>query len=283
MGESCRAAAVARLQRVNDAGERDWPPWYGPLGLVAGLMLGVLGAVVVDLIAHAGGSSLTTVPPGVTDLETAVQDGGFIVAAIYLAARIGPARPSQFGLVWRGRLGRALAALAGGLVAFYVVSFAWFAVLGTSGSEKTLVKDIGGNSGTLGILAACVVTCVVAPIAEEFLFRGFIFSSLRNWRGPWPAAVITGLLFGAVHGLSAPAQDLLPLAFLGFVLCLVYQRTGSLYPCIVLHLLNNSIAFGADEHWGVRIVELTAGSLAAVALVLYCVQVASNRWTPAID
>ena len=112
------------------------------------------------------------------------------------------------------------------------------------------MKEIGGNSGTLGILAACAVTCVVAPICEEFLFRGFIFASLRNWRGPWPAAIITGVLFGVVHGLSAPAVDLLPLAFLGFVLCVVYQRTGSLYPCIALHLLNNAIAFGADEHGG---------------------------------
>jgi membrane protease YdiL (CAAX protease family) len=124
---------------------------------------------------------------------------------------------------------------------------------------------------------------VVAPICEELLFRGFIFSALRNWRGPWPAALITGVLFGAVHGLSAPAQDLLPLAFLGFVLCLIYQQTGSLYPCIVLHLLNNSIAFGADEHWGLRILELTAGSLATVALVLYLVQLASARWMPVSD
>jgi len=64
----------------------------------------------------------------------------------------------------------------------------------------------------------------------------------------------------------------LPLAFLGFVLCVVYQRSGSLYPCIALHLLNNTIAFGTDEHWQLRIVELTVASLAAVALVLYLVR-----------
>jgi hypothetical protein len=268
---------------VNDAGERQWPPWYGPVGLVAGLALGVFGGVVVELIAHAGGASLTNVSPGLTDLETVIQDLGFVLAAVYLAARIGPVRSSQFGLVSSHGLRRAALLVAGGLAAFYVLSLIWFAALHTSGAEKSLVKDIGGNSGTLGVLAACAVTCVVAPICEELLFRGFIFSSLRNWRGPWPAALITGVLFGAVHGLSAPAQDLLPLAFLGFVLCLIYQRTGSLYPCIVLHLLNNSIAFGADEHWGLRILELTAGSLATVALVLYLVQLASARWMPVSD
>jgi membrane protease YdiL (CAAX protease family) len=268
---------------VSDAGERRWPPWYGPLGLLAGLALGIFGGVIVELLAHAGGASLTKVSPGLTDAETVIQDIGFICAAVYLAARVGPVWPGQFGLVPSGRPLRAVGLVIAGLVAFYVLSFVWFSALHTSGTEKTLVKEIGGNSGTLGILAACVVTCVVAPVCEEFLFRGFIFASLRNWRGPWPAAVITGLLFGAVHGLSAPAVDLLPLAFLGVVLCLVYQATGSLYPCIALHLLNNTIAFGADEHWVWRAVELTGASLALVALLLYLVRLASARWTPVSD
>ena len=47
----------------------------------------------------------------------------------------------------------------------------------------------------------------------------------------------------------------------------------------MLHLLNNSIAFGADEHWGVRIVWLTLASLAAVALVLALVRLLA----PAVD
>jgi membrane protease YdiL (CAAX protease family) len=268
---------------VTDAGEQRWPPWYGPLGLLAGLALGILGGVIVELFAHVGGASLINVSPGLTDAETVVQDIGFIVAAVYLAARIGPVRPGQFGLAAAGRPWRAVGLVIGGLLAFYVLSFVWFSALHTSGTEKTLVKEIGGNSGTLGILAACVVTCVVAPVCEEFLFRGFIFAALRNWRGPWPAALITGLLFGAVHGLSAPAVDLLPLAFLGVVLCLVYQRTGSLYPCIALHLLNNTIAFGADEHWVWRAAELTVASLALVTLLLYLVRLASARWTPVSD
>ncbi len=268
---------------MSERGEQHWPPWYGPLGLVCGFAIGILGGVIVELIAHAAGASLTNVSPGLTDLETVVQDIGFVVAAVYLAARVGPVHFRQFGLVRDVSPRRALALVIGGLLAFYLLSLIWFSALHTSGTEKTLVKEIGGNSGRLGILAACAVTCVVAPICEEFLFRGFIFGSLRNWRGPWPAAAITGALFGLVHGVSAPAVDLLPLAFLGFVLCVVYQQTGSLYPCIALHLLNNSIAFGADEHWGFRIVELAAASFAAVALIFYLAQLASARWTPASD
>ena len=93
---------------------------------------------------------------------------------------------------------------------------------------------------------------MIAPICEEFLFRGYIFTALRNWRGTLPAAILTGLLFGGVHAGSAPALDLLPLAALGFGLCLLYRYTGSLYPCIAAHSLNNCVAFASLEGWGLE-------------------------------
>ncbi|HVC84426.1 MAG TPA: CPBP family intramembrane glutamic endopeptidase [Solirubrobacteraceae bacterium] len=266
---------------MDDASEQRWPPLFGPLALVAGLFLGLCGGIVVDLIANAGGANLNHPSPGVIDAQTVAQDLGFVIAAVYLAARIGSVSPRQFGLRMTRPWWRAIALVVAALGVFYLVSYAWFAVLHSTGAEKNLVRDLGGNGNTIEILAACAVTCVVAPICEELLFRGFVFRALRNWRGVWPAAAITGVLFGAVHGLSAPAVDLLPLAFLGFVLCIVYERSGSLYPCIALHVLNNAIAFGADEHWGVRIVELAAASLASVALVLILVQLVAPAGSPA--
>ena len=112
------------------------------------------------------------------------------------------------------------------------------------------------------------LTCVIAPICEEFLFRGYIFSALRNWRGVWPAAILTGLIFGGVHATSAPALDLVPLAALGVGLCLLYWRTGSLYPCIAAHCLNNALAFGTLEHWRwPKVGLLVVCALALVALL----------------
>jgi membrane protease YdiL (CAAX protease family) len=135
------------------------------------------------------------------------------------------------------------------LVAFLVFSFAWTEVFHPS-REKVL-ESLGANDGTVLLLASAGLTCVVAPICEEFLFRGFIFTALRNWSGMFPAALITGLAFGAVHAGSAPALDLIPLAALGAGLCLLYRYTGSLYPSIVAHSLNNSIAFAGLENWNV--------------------------------
>ena len=73
-----------------------------------------------------------------------------------------------------------------------------------------------------------------------------------------------------MHVGSAPAVDLVPLAFLGFGLCLLYRVTGSLYPCIAAHSLNNSIAYGSLESWTLlQVIALIAGSLLLIgALVL---------------
>jgi membrane protease YdiL (CAAX protease family) len=105
-----------------------------------------------------------------------------------------------------------------------------------------------------------VLITVVAPLGEEIFFRGYFFAALRNWRGWLPAAVITGLVFGAIHIGSSPIGFTVPLAFFGFLLCVLYQRTGSLYPCIALHALNNSFAFGLTQDWTWEILPVAAGA-----------------------
>jgi hypothetical protein len=78
-----------------------------------------------------------------------------------------------------------------------------------------------------------------------------------------------GLLFGLAHTGSAASQYLLPLGFLGFVLCLVRWRTGSLYPCMALHSVNNCLALGVNQlDWGAGLILLLiAGSLLVIAAV----------------
>ncbi len=75
------------------------------------------------------------------------------------------------------------------------------------------------------------------------------------------------MLFGGVHAGSAPALDLVPLGVLGFGLCLLYRATGSLYPCIAAHCVNNSLAFGSLENWGWQIPVLMASSLLVLGLL----------------
>ncbi len=136
------------------------------------------------------------------------------------------------------------------IVVFLVFSVVWEAVLNVTEKDTKLLEALGTNETTVLLVLSALLTTVIAPICEETLFRGYIFGALSKWRGWLPAAVMTGILFGGVHFGSAPVEDLVPLGVLGFALCLLYRRTGSLYPCIALHSLNNSFAFGELERWG---------------------------------
>jgi membrane protease YdiL (CAAX protease family) len=246
-----------------DSPRTSWPAWTAPLALVAGLVVAVVGAVLVDVPALALGVDVSAqhLPDGLQIADTAVQDVGFVLVAVFFA-RLGgrSAMAWQFGLrptpLWR-----AVGWIIWVGVGFVLFSLVWKAV--AHPPEEKVLEQIG-----TGVLSAAL-TCVVAPIGEEFLFRGYIFTALRNWRGPWTSAVITGLLFGLVHLGSAPLLDLVPLAVLGFALCLLYRRTGSLYPCIALHSLNNSIAFGslANWNWDWQIPLLMVGALAVIVLL----------------
>ena len=88
----------------------------------------------------------------------------------------------------------------------------------------------------LGIIAIVIM----APIVEELLFRGAIEGYLlRKWKHPAGAIVFSSLVFGLVHGNWVQA----PFAFvIGLALGWMYYRTGSLFPGILMHFVNNSTA-----------------------------------------
>jgi membrane protease YdiL (CAAX protease family) len=110
-----------------------------------------------------------------------------------------------------------------------------------------VTEDLGADDSTLALVAAGFVVIVVAPVAEEFFFRGFFYRALRTRLGVLAAAGVDGAVFGLIHFTGAETLELLPiLAVLGFMFCLVYERTGTLYTTIGLHAFNNAIAYGFD-------------------------------------
>jgi uncharacterized protein len=247
-----------------------WPWWTAFLALAGGIVLATVGGLVVDLPALAFGVKLTTehTPPGISIIDTVVQDIGFVAAAVYCARLGGRAvRSWQFGLrrpgvgwPWAGTMVVLL------IIVFLILSVIWSEVF--SPEKEKLLETLGSNEGTALLLSSAALTCVVAPICEEFLFRGYMFTALRNRVGTLPGALITGLVFGGVHVGSAPVLDLAPLAALGFGLCLLYRYTGSLYPSMIAHSINNSLAFSSLENWSWQIPVLLGGSLLAIGLVM---------------
>jgi membrane protease YdiL (CAAX protease family) len=224
-----------------------WPPLFAPLALITGFAAALFGGILVSIAGLVAGASVSHPPPAVELVATLLQDVFFVASAVYFAARVASPRPGDFGLR-ATQIGQALGMLITAYVAFLVFAAAWESLLGLNDKEQ-VVQKLGANSGALGLIAVVALTCVVAPICEEFFFRGFFFPALANWRGPWTAALVTGFVFGAIHLGSAPVGDLVPLAFFGFTLCLLRWRSGSLYPCVALHALNNCVAFGSSEHW----------------------------------
>jgi membrane protease YdiL (CAAX protease family) len=266
----------AGVERPPKPEEQRWRPWTAWVALIAAFAGALAGGLVIGAIGAAAGASFDDPTPAINITATLVQDGCLIGAAVLFAGMGGRVDPRQFGLrpthPWR-----ALGWMAAVFVAFYVFTVIWVAIVGGDPNDEKLPDELGANDSTFALLAVAFLVSVVAPIAEEFFFRGFFFGALRNWRGVWPAAIITGLVFGAIHVGSADAEFLLPLAFFGFALCVLRERTGSLYPCIVLHCANNSIAFGVSQDWGWEIPVLFLAALTIIGLTALLVR---QRFTP---
>jgi len=249
-----------------------WPWWSAFVALLGAFVLTAIGALIIDLPAVAFGVQVTSshTPPGLTIADTFVQDVAFVAAPI-MCAHIGgrAVRAWQFGLRRPGvGWGWALVMVLMLIIAFLVVNAIWSSLVNPE--KEKLLEQLGSKEGTLLLVLSAGLTCVVAPMCEEFLFRGYIFTALRGSWGLWPAAVVDGLVFGAVHASSAPVLDLLPLAALGFGLCLLFRYSGSVYPGMGAHALNNAIAFASLENWSwLGGLALIAASLAGVTAVIW--------------
>ncbi len=93
-----------------------------------------------------------------------------------------------------------------------------------------------GRWGVAQLLFSAIVT---APLAEELFFRGILLGAcVQHLRRGWPAIVLSGMAFGAVHVVQP--QDVLPLATMGLVLGYVRLRWGALWPCVATHMLFNA-------------------------------------------
>jgi membrane protease YdiL (CAAX protease family) len=218
-----------------------WPLWLPLMGIACGLLFGLLCVSVV------AGVSGRTSGPGITDASTVLVDVSVVVACVLFAGLVTRPRPWHFGL--RAAPLRFTAQIAAmGALAYFLFSLAYQAIVQPKNPQK-IVEDIGADTNTLLLIVGALVVIVVAPVCEELFFRGVLFRVLRQRIPFWPAAVADGILFGLVHW----SPVILPvLAVLGIMFCYVYERTGSIFPTIALHSLNNTIAYGAttDNGWG---------------------------------
>jgi len=103
-------------------------------------------------------------------------------------------------------------------------------------------QDVGFEvvSSQLEYIIAFLTLVVIAPIAEEVLFRGYLLGKLRKYTPLWGAILITSLLFAVVHFQWNVGFDTFALSI---VLCLLRVVTRGLWAPILLHMLKNGVAY----------------------------------------
>jgi len=233
-----------------------WPAWYAPAGFFLAFAGIVALFIPLGLIAALAGADLESEPPALTIIGVVLQDAVLVGSAVFLASRFARPRLSHFGLR-KTKLWPAVGWSALAMFSYYVFAGLYSAIVKPDG-EQTVAEDLGADESQVALVAGAVVVVVLAPIIEEIFFRGFFYRALRNRFGILLAAAIAGGVFGVIHYTGPDTLSILPvLAALGVAFCLLYEKTGSLYPCIGLHAFNNMIAYSvstSDEGgWAVSV------------------------------
>lgn len=217
------------------------PTWfYNPYDLLGlGFVFVVFFGLVIGSIRTPGKEELMLIP------SVLIQSIAFqiISAGIVIAFVIARVRPVEWlGLKWRGWYWIFLIA-PGAVVSMWLFFWAlqataysqWIKSLGVEAVQDTVkVLQKATDPTILGLMAFAAV--IVAPICEEIVFRGYLYSAGKKFAGPWIACFCSALVFAAAHGSLAA---LLPLFIFGCVLVFIYEKTGSLWAPMAVHFCFN--------------------------------------------
>ena len=176
----------------------------------------------------------------------AVIQYGLMLGILLLIARGLPRREL---FAWRRPASwpRALGLAGLALIAIYLAAFVYERVLSLFGDwsptdEQGLVPEGWDSSRAGAFIAFFLVVTLMAPAVEELTYRGLGISLVQPW-GVAVAVVVTGVLFGAAHGLLVALPIL---TIFGIVVGWLRVRTNSIFPPIALHAAFNGIALIAS-------------------------------------
>ena len=160
----------------------------------------------------------------------------------------------RWGLSWRDSLGapRTGAGVDLALTTLGAIGLCQAGAFGIGLAARLLGSRLAASdlpplidaAARLDLVLAVVGAVVLAPLAEEVLFRRAIFTRLRRGLAPGTAAVASALLFAVPHGY-APV-GLAMMTWIGLVTAWAFHRTGSLWPCVAAHAFTNAIAIWAS-------------------------------------
>lgn len=124
-------------------------------------------------------------------------------------------------------------------------------------SQYEMIEDFLRTDGIIwfGLLNIALIPA----ICEEILFRGYVFRSFEKSWNPIAAVIVSGLIFGLFH---IQLGNVFPLATLGIILALMTWLSGTIWPAIIAHFINNGAAVLVGSHYPELLFEeMTAESL----------------------
>jgi len=149
--------------------------------------------------------------------------------------------------IWRDMGMAAIGLLA--YIGIFIITLTVFQGLFHLNTSQQQALGFQKGVGGAGLVLAFLSLVVLPPVAEETLFRGFFFGTLRSRKMPfYLATLITSVFFGFFHLFGGTTSSLLWLAFLdtfvlSLVLCYLREKTGSIWASMLVHALKNGIVF----------------------------------------
>lgn len=184
-----------------------------------------LGALLGTFLLAGGISGLLGMSPALSAL---------LLGTLFIGVSLLLTRGNLQELGFRKPQGWALPSIVA--FALWILLSAIYAALDPQINQDPLLRELGD----LPVQIFLVV--ILAPLAEEIIFRGVLFAGFLRRMPLLLAAVFSALLFALPHLPGGIA--ILPLVFVaGFILALLFYRTGSLWPPIIVHALNNALVF----------------------------------------
>jgi membrane protease YdiL (CAAX protease family) len=212
----------------------------------------VLASMIVLLIVSElliGTASVSQTPTDNVDTRSLVVNvlvwwgvilGPILISLWYRGLKLG----NVFG-VDRMPVGRSLllgiALLISALPLVFVVDLIASALLkvNTSTDAQEVIRIFENSSTVAQRIPIILLAVVIAPVAEELAFRGYLYGVMKRYFGAVPALVVSGILFALVH-LNLPS--FFPLLVLASVFALAYELSGSLLVPMTMHALFNSLS-----------------------------------------
>ncbi|MEX2007130.1 MAG: type II CAAX endopeptidase family protein [Candidatus Saccharimonadales bacterium] len=207
-------------------------------GLLVGIGLGLVGTAAFEQAASAQFLYILAAEAiSVGSVLVIVKKRRLSLSAIGLGRRL------YFSDIWRA---------AAALIVFWIFLILTFGLIKllVPGLDTDQAQDIGFNNltGPADLVLAFIALVLLAPIGEEVLMRGYLFSGLRARLNFTTSLIITSLIFGLAHLQFGAGTALVWVAavhtfILSGVLVYLREKTGALHSSMILHSLNNTVAF----------------------------------------